>query len=465
MFIVVLYDDPNPGLITKLGIKEGKKVMKTDVLCEYKTSKTNVLKCNSEGTVTKICTRVNETVKTGDKLAIIKISPNIRREVDAVKLKPKMSKASMEYFRNKLGFPCSLVYRSNSTVLSQKHTNELLMEKKLVLIVDLDETIIHTLEYDEPQNFKAVFQFRSQQNVKVQHTKLRPYVHRFLRIISNYYELHIFTFGTKSYANAIVKYLDPQKKYFKNRILSREDSINSKYKVDNLKHMFPGGDNMVCIIDNLETVWQSVPNMIPVKPYIFTPEEAELNIDSAKCQITKAIGKKDEFSYLTHEDEIDDYLLRLEEVLLNIHSSFYEQYEKNPQSLDNGELDLKNIVPQWKRKVLKGCNIFFSDVVIPKHSLEDSWAYRLALNYGAAVQTGLIAAGPGKTTHIVGIRECRREEDVARKHNIAMVNIDWLVDSIEKFKRVDDNLYPISKGSSRRYEQYTNFRGCMNSVQ
>ena len=460
MIFDVLYNDPNPGIITKLRVKEGKKVMKTDVLCEYRTSKKNLLKSNWEGVVMKICKHVDQTVKFGDKLAIVKRCC----EVDADKFKPEMSKVSMEYFRNKLGFPSLLVYRSNPIVLSQKYTKELLMDKKLVLIVDLDETIIHTLEYDEPQNFKEIFRFRVQKGGAVQHTKLRPYVHRFLKNISNYYELQIFTFGSKAYANAIVKYLDPQKKYFQNRILSREDSINKKCKAYNLEHMFPGGDNMVCIIDDLEKVWQSVPNMIPVKPYTFVPQDAERNIDFAKCRITTAL-QKDEFSCLTNEGETDDYLLRLEEVLMNIHSSFYKQYEKNPQSLGNGELDLKKIVPQRKRKVLKDCNIFFSDVVIPKHNLKDSWAYRLAVNYGASVQTRLVVVGQEKTTHVVGFRECRREEEMARKHNIAMVSIDWLVDSIEKWERVDDTLYPISKGSSRRYEQYKDFKGYMKPVQ
>ena len=101
---------------------------------------------------------------------------------------------------------------------------------------------------------------------------------------------------------------------------------------------------------------------------------------------------------------------------------------------------------------------------VPKHNLKDSWAYRLAVNYGASAQTSLVVVSQEKT-HVVGFRECRREEEMARKHNIAMVSIDWLVDSIEKWKRVDDTLYPISKGSSRRYEQYKDFKGYVKPVQ
>ena len=43
------------------------------------------------------------------------------------------------------------------------------------------------------------------------------------------YELHIYTMGTRDYAEAVAKEIDPEGLLFKERILSRDES-GSKYK-------------------------------------------------------------------------------------------------------------------------------------------------------------------------------------------------------------------------------------------
>ena len=38
------------------------------------------------------------------------------------------------------------------------------------------------------------------------------------------YEMHIYTMGTRLYAHKVASILDPDNKYFKDRILSRDES-------------------------------------------------------------------------------------------------------------------------------------------------------------------------------------------------------------------------------------------------
>ena len=52
----------------------------------------------------------------------------------------------------------------------------------------------------------------------------RPGLKEFLEKISKMYELHIYTLGTKTYAHAIAKIVDPMQSLFHDRILSRDDS-------------------------------------------------------------------------------------------------------------------------------------------------------------------------------------------------------------------------------------------------
>ena len=42
--------------------------------------------------------------------------------------------------------------------------------------------------------------------------------------ISELYEMHVYTMGTRSYANAICQALDPSGKWFGERVLTRNES-------------------------------------------------------------------------------------------------------------------------------------------------------------------------------------------------------------------------------------------------
>lgn len=42
--------------------------------------------------------------------------------------------------------------------------------------------------------------------------------------MSALYEMHVYTMGTRSYADAIVKAVDPEGRYFGGRVLTRDES-------------------------------------------------------------------------------------------------------------------------------------------------------------------------------------------------------------------------------------------------
>jgi RNA polymerase II subunit A-like phosphatase len=52
----------------------------------------------------------------------------------------------------------------------------------------------------------------------------RPGLQYFLDTMSEFYEMHVYTMGTRTYANAICKVIDPGGKIFGDRILSRDES-------------------------------------------------------------------------------------------------------------------------------------------------------------------------------------------------------------------------------------------------
>jgi len=67
---------------------------------------------------------------------------------------------------------------------------------------------------------------------------MRPHCRQFLEAISKIYELQIVTFGSRQYAHKIAEFIDPEKKYFAHRILSRDECINPMRKSGNLRFVF-----------------------------------------------------------------------------------------------------------------------------------------------------------------------------------------------------------------------------------
>jgi RNA polymerase II subunit A-like phosphatase len=52
----------------------------------------------------------------------------------------------------------------------------------------------------------------------------RPGLQNFLDTMSELYEMHVYTMGTRTYADAICRVIDPEGKIFGGRILSRDES-------------------------------------------------------------------------------------------------------------------------------------------------------------------------------------------------------------------------------------------------
>lgn len=162
--------------------------------------------------------------------------------------------------------------------LGKADEESLLRERKLVLLVDLDQTIIHTTNENVKEDLPDVHHFQLYgANSPWYHTKLRPHTMEFLSNICKKYELHICTFGARLYAHSITSILDPHQKFFSHRILSRDECLDPTSKTGNLKALFPCGDSMVCIIDDREDVWNFSPNVVSVKPYHYFKNTGDIN--------------------------------------------------------------------------------------------------------------------------------------------------------------------------------------------
>ncbi|KYO35419.1 RNA polymerase II subunit A C-terminal domain phosphatase isoform A [Alligator mississippiensis] len=174
--------------------------------------------------------------------------------------------------------PELMVSSEQAEQLGREDQQRLHRNRKLVLMVDLDQTLIHTTEqHCQQMSNKGIFHFQLGRGEPMLHTRLRPHCKEFLEKIAKLYELHVFTFGSRLYAHTIAGFLDPEKKLFSHRILSRDECIDPFSKTGNLRNLFPCGDSMVCIIDDREDVWKFAPNLITVKKYVYFQGIGDIN--------------------------------------------------------------------------------------------------------------------------------------------------------------------------------------------
>ncbi|XP_011265946.1 RNA polymerase II subunit A C-terminal domain phosphatase isoform X1 [Camponotus floridanus] len=199
--------------------------------------------------------RVQETGKDGNITGISQASVPMVHSIPELKVCPELAE--------KIG---------------KEDEQRLLKDRKLVLLVDLDQTIVHTTNDNIPPNLKDVFHFQLYgPNSPWYHTRFRPNTRHFLSEMSHLYELHICTFGARIYAHTVASLLDKDGILFSHRILSRDECFDPASKTANLKALFPCGDDLVCIIDDREDVWQGCGNLVQVKPYHFFRHTGDIN--------------------------------------------------------------------------------------------------------------------------------------------------------------------------------------------
>ena len=201
------------------------------------------------------------------------------------------------------------------------------LSDKKILVLDLDETLVHA-DFDEEfankENIKydAKITFYSEDNSekrekidknekyekdlvdesiltdddskdlsnsKILNTVgifLRPGVKQFLEEVSKYFEVGIFTASVPEYADAVINYLDPENKFIKFR-LYRNNCINVKdlLRVKNLKIFQNIPLKKIILVDNnMYSFTPQLNNGILINSFIYDKDDNELaNVLSYLC--------------------------------------------------------------------------------------------------------------------------------------------------------------------------------------
>ena len=225
--------------------------------------------------------------------------------------------------------------------LEKSVVNNYLNNEKLILFLDLDNTIIHTSPIKIVENeinklhetYKEYFakvpiknEFKGKDIILV---KFRPFLKTFLKNIKNKYEIYIYTQGTKEYATGIIQYVNSNfegdslsTERMMHRILDENGFATNK----SIKNVFPTQENMILILDDHIEVWkeskESGDNFICIYPYKFFTEKDKFINQSGAFNGEKTNKEK----YLKYD--YDNVLFCITNLLLYVHRKFFEFYNK-----------------------------------------------------------------------------------------------------------------------------------------
>uniref|UniRef100_A0A0E0CSJ8 RNA polymerase II C-terminal domain phosphatase-like n=1 Tax=Oryza meridionalis TaxID=40149 RepID=A0A0E0CSJ8_9ORYZ len=284
----------------------------------------------------------------------------------------------------------------------------LLRARKLILVVDLDHTLgnstadydLSFMEYanglaelitDDPGRGLFILDHANWSSAFI--TKLRPFVHGFLREASAMFEMHVYTLGDRDYAAAVARLLDPDGVYFGERIVSRDESPQPDRKsLDVVLGSASASASAsaaeraaVVILDDTAQVWEgNSDNLIEMERYHYFASSCRDFGSPWEC--TYSLSERG-----VDESERDGALAAALRVLRRVHAGFFAG--------GGGSFvaDVREVIRRTRREVLRGCTVAFTRAIA---SGDHHPMWRRAEQLGATCADDV---GP-EVTHVVATK-------------------------------------------------------------
>ena len=147
---------------------------------------------------------------------------------------------------------------------------------KKILILDLDETLVHSSTKSPFPNKKNIILNMNLKNMKYKiYVIIRPFFEKFLEEMSLYYDLYIFTASMPHYSKSLIKILDKNKVII--QVLNKEHCLNIKGLPFKDLSIFNKDLKDIIIIDNNPISYAlNKNNGIPISTWIDNPNDKEL---------------------------------------------------------------------------------------------------------------------------------------------------------------------------------------------
>lgn len=371
------------------------------------------------------------------------------------------SNGSRQHFENSssllfAGGQRLLLSKDEALRVQQSKSLGLQSARKLALVLDLDHTLVHAtgawfgyatalgpLLGDSSNDIRRIFiEEGPGMQPKCYLVKQRPNLEAFLKEAHTICQMTIYTAGTRLYAEAVAKLIDPLGIYFAQRIVSRSDIPNDKSEgmEKSLQRIFLEDASMVVVMDDREDVWKGEQGaqLLLVRPYHYFTGCEEVNNAAGSPLVTsgpliklsggrpgsilepsslnRPIANGGSSTVTAHSD-YDDQLPRCLVLLKEIHTKFFSPRTVSSNDVSSGTgyhtmttigacnrkgtrgLSVADIINEMKLSILAGCTIAFSGVIPVRASVEQHPCWLLAHSMGARVTTEVTV----ETTHLLTV--------------------------------------------------------------
>jgi CTD nuclear envelope phosphatase 1 len=143
----------------------------------------------------------------------------------------------------------------------------LVPKKKKILVLDLDETLIHSSTQGSRYH-DHVIEVMVDKHICLYYVYKRPFVDHFLKKVSEWYKIVIFTASLAEYADPVIDYLDSKncvisKRFFRDSCIP----MNGSY-AKNLSLVDEDLSSLI-LVDNSPVAYQHYPeNGIPIQTWV-----------------------------------------------------------------------------------------------------------------------------------------------------------------------------------------------------
>lgn len=138
------------------------------------------------------------------------------------------------------------------------------------LIIDLDETMIHATantNSNSSNKFDFIVEVLINRTSCLYYVYKRPHLNYFLDVVSNWYNLVVYTASVREYADPVIDLIDNNRRYFKNRLFrSSCPQAQGQYFKD--LSLVDSDLSKVCLLDNSAASFALYPdNAIPIESW------------------------------------------------------------------------------------------------------------------------------------------------------------------------------------------------------
>ena len=307
----------------------------------------------------------------------------------------------------------------------EKIKNDLHSKGHLLLILDLDNTLIHAMkvsrsavekiDQEKHNDLKLIHMHENEHYV----VKIRPYMKLFFEKTKSGYSFKIYTMGVRAYADKVLVILNEELadigvKLQREDVISRDENFNPRFK--SISRLIPLCNDLVLIIDDRKDVWEreDQKNLILTQPFHYFYYDNPNQGLSAGLLIEN--GQEDDL--FKGREKSDSYLFFIAHLLSRISSIFYRLRDMNI------EADVREIYKVINKNLFFGFNVTFSRMIPKMLNFNEFQYVNIIRKYGGNATEELT----NDTTCVItgDYNPPTSKINAGNKNGVPIVHYDWI---------------------------------------